>query len=149
MLNLYNKGQTYKWRSVSDIFNWSWCYIEQPSIDTNTDGHKLLQYTHFSSFYIYEAVFVFFFLSGFSFKNIHDSHDIRGIHMTWYLFNSSSPLCRHLDTSRAITADSNREPLVAERKSLTTKPLSYVFSVLKWSRATTWQAKFLRKLFKR
>ena len=95
----------------------------------------LMDISYFNIFTLVNFIFakqpLFFFLSGFSFKNIHDSHDIRGIHMTWYLFNSSSPLCRHLDTSRAITADSNREPLVAERKSLTTKPLSYVFSVLK------------------
>ena len=51
--------------------------------------------------------FRFFFLSGFSFTNIHESQDCRG---RGHLFNSSLPLPllhRHLDISRAITAESS------------------------------------------
>ena len=75
----------------------------------------------------------FFFLSGFSFMNIHDSQDSRG--RGGYLFNSSLPLppasqtlrhqpgdyCRELTSAYSWQPDSNREPLVSERKSLTTK----------------------------
>ena len=146
MLNLYNKGQAYKWRSVTFLTEVDATLNSRPltQILMDISYFNILILVHF--IFTKQSLFFFFYLGFLS--------RIFTIHMTsgeggGYLFNSSSPLCRHLDTSRAITADSNREPLVAERKSLTTKPLSYVFSVLKWSRATTWQAKFLRKLFKR
>ena len=78
----------------------------------------------------------FLFLSGFSFTNIIDLQDSReGIYLTF--LNHFHLLHRHLNISRAITAessplqeltsahsekpDSNREPLVSESKLLTTK----------------------------
>ena len=74
-----------------------------------------------------------FFLSGYSFTNIHESHDCRG--RGRHFFNSSLPLppasqtlrhqpgdyCRELTSAHSQQLDSNREPLVSERKSLTTK----------------------------
>ena len=79
----------------------------------------------------------FFFLSGFSFTNIHESQDCRegGGHF----FNSSLPLpsasqtlrhqpgdyCRELTSAHSQQPGSNQEPLVSEWKSLTTK--------LRWS----------------
>ena len=74
----------------------------------------------------------FFFLSGFSLRNIHKSQELQGngegISLApHYHFHRSY---RHLQISRVITAGgsplriepgSNREPLVSERKSLTTK----------------------------
>ena len=75
----------------------------------------------------------FFFLSGFSFTNIHYLQDSRG--RGGYLFNSSLLLppasqtlryqpgdyCRELTSVRSQQPDSNREPLVSEYKPLTGK----------------------------
>ena len=81
----------------------------------------------------------FFFLSGFSFTNIHYLQDSRG--RGGYLFNSSLPLppasqtlryqpgdyCRELTSAHSQQPHSNREPLVSERKSLTTKLMYIIF----------------------
>ena len=80
-----------------------------------------------------------FFLSGFSFTNIHYLQDSRG--RGGYLFNSSLPLppasqtlryqpgdyCRELTSAHSQQPHSNREPLVSERKSLTTKLMYIIF----------------------
>ena len=75
----------------------------------------------------------FFFLSGFSFTNIHDSQDSRGRGRLsiWLLSttSASSRTLRHqsgdcygeLTSASSWQPDSSREPLVSERKSLTTK----------------------------
>ena len=57
-----------------------------------------------------------FFLFGFSFTNIHNSQDRRGRGV--YLYNSSlplPPLQRHLDISRAITAESSALRIAGSR----------------------------------
>ena len=91
------------------------------------DNHWLADFsTNFTSIF-------FFFLSGFSFTNIHDSQDSR--RGGGYLFNSSLPLlpasqtprhwpgdyCTELTCAHSQQPDLNREPLISERKSLTTK----------------------------
>ena len=73
--------------------------------------------------------YAIFFLSGFSFTNIHSSQDGRGrrIFLTpFYLFPVSQTLghqptdyCRELTSTHSLQPDSNREPLVSERKLLT------------------------------
>ena len=84
-----------------------------------------------------------------------------GIYLTpLYHFH---PLHRHLDISRAITAessplhswqpDSSREPLVSERKSLTTKLraliyLTTFFGVCKFKNASAMRVIFFFKMFK-
>ena len=74
-----------------------------------------------------------FFYPGFCFTSIHESQDCRGIGMAFPI--SSLPLpppsqalrhwprdyCRELTSAHSQQPDSNREPLVSERKSLTTK----------------------------
>ena len=81
----------------------------------------------------FRKIRILFFLSGFSFKYIHDSQDSRG--RGGYLDNSSLPLppasqtlrnkpgnyCRELTSAHSSQPDSNREPVVSERMSLTTK----------------------------
>ena len=69
---------------------------------------------------------LFFFLSGFSFTNIHESQDCRGrgegISLTRHCH--FHPLHRHLDISRATTAESSPLHVAGSRsrtKSLTTK----------------------------
>ena len=83
----------------------------------------------------------FIFLSEFSFTNIHDSHDSKGREKLF--FNSSVPPSQPSQALRhqpdgyfressplhiSQQPESNREPLVSDRKSLTTKllPKSYV-----------------------
>ena len=77
------------------------------------------------------------FLSGFSFTNIHDSQDSRRrgrllltfpYHFHFYHFTTLRKLrhqprdyCRKLTSACSQQQDSNREPLVSKRKSLTTK----------------------------
>ena len=72
-------------------------------------------------------------LSGFSFMNIHESQDYKG--RGGHFINSSLPLapasqtlrhqpgdyCRVLTSAHSQQLDSNWEPLVSKRKSLTTK----------------------------
>ena len=58
----------------------------------------------------------FFFLSGFSFTNIQDSQDSR-----------RSDYCRELTSAHSWQPDSNLEPFVSERKSLTTKLRTLLF----------------------
>ena len=76
---------------------------------------------------------IFFYHSGFCFTNIHDSRAAG--EGGGYLCNSSLPLppasqtlrhqlgayCRELTSAHSWQLDSNREPLVSERKSLTTE----------------------------
>ena len=76
---------------------------------------------------------LFFFLSWFSFTNIHDSQGNR--ERVGYLFNSSLTLppatqtlrhqpgdyCRKLTSAHSQQPESSREPLGSERRSLTTK----------------------------
>ena len=78
--------------------------------------------------------FFFFFPSGFSFTNIHESQDCWGRRRRFF-FNSLLLLppasqtlrhqpgdnCRERTSADSKQPDSNREPLVSERKSLTTK----------------------------
>ena len=73
----------------------------------------------------------YFFLSGFSFPNIHDSQDSnqkgKGKAISLIRLYHLPPPHRQLDIIRAITGgsspqpDTNREPLVSKFKSLTTK----------------------------
>ena len=98
-----------------------------------------------------------FFLSGFFFTNTHDSQDSRG--RGGFLFNSSLPLspasktlryqlgdyCRELTSAQSQQPDSNREPLVSERKSLTTKSLTTNPSLL-FSNKTSFISKVLIKI---
>ena len=81
-------------------------------------------------FFVFAFVFCLF---AFSLTYIHDSQDSR--RRGGYLFNSSLPLlpasqtlrhqpgnyCRELTSAHSQQLDSNREPLVSKRKSLTTK----------------------------
>ena len=99
----------------------------------------------------------FFFLSGFFFTNTHDSQESRG--RGGFLFNSSLPLphasktlryqlgdyCRELTSAQSQQPDSNREPLVSERKSLTTKSLTTNPSLL-FSNKTSFISKVLIKI---
>ena len=58
-----------------------------------------------------------FFLSGFSFTNIHDSQDSRGkgrLYLFILLYHFY-PLHRHLDISRAITAESSHLHIASRR----------------------------------
>ena len=79
-----------------------------------------------SNFRPEQRPFLFFFLSGFSLTNIHESQDCRG--RGGYSFKSSLPLppaslhcCRELTYAHSQQPDSNREPLASEHKSQTTK----------------------------
>ena len=77
--------------------------------------------------------YIYFFLSGFSFTSIHESQDCRG--RGGHVFISSLPLppasqtlrhwpgdhCRELSSAHSQQPDSSWEPLVSERKLLTTK----------------------------
>ena len=66
-------------------------------------------------------IYILFFLSGFSFTNIHLSQDCRGRGRAFphYHFH---PLHQHLDIPQVITAENlNWESLVSKCKSLTTK----------------------------
>ena len=73
---------------------------------------------------------VFFFLSGFFFKNVHEPQDSKSRETAFFLtpHYHFHPLHRHLDMSQEVTAESSplhmgssRVPLVLEHKFLTTK----------------------------
>ena len=78
-------------------------------------------------------IYRYIFFRVFFFPNIHDSQDSSG--REGYLFNCCPPLppasralghklgnyCSGFTSTHSWQADSNREPLVSERKSLTTK----------------------------
>ena len=82
-------------------------------------------------------LFLFLFYLRLSFTNIHESNDCRG--RGGHFFNSSLPLplasqtlrhqpgdyCTELTYAHSQQSKSNREPLVSERKSLTTKNLAF------------------------
>ena len=59
-------------------------------------------------------IFFFFFLSGFSFTNIHESQDCRGRGRGIFYYHFH-PLHRHLDISRAITAESSPLHIASSR----------------------------------
>ena len=63
---------------------------------------------------------IFFFPSGFSFTNIDESQDCRGRRRTFFLtpYYYFHPLHRHLDISRAITAE-NGPPQIASNRTRT------------------------------
>ena len=86
--------------------------------------------------YPYQCFFCFFFLCGFSFTNTHKSQNHRTAEVGGgHFFNPSLPLppasqrlrhypgdyCRKLTSAHSQQSDSNQEPLVSERKSLSTK----------------------------
>ena len=80
---------------------------------------------------------LFFFLSGFSFKNIHNSNEqqgkVKAISLT-HLYHFH-PLHRYIDISQAITAqsqqsDATEEPLVSQCKQLITMLCAFIISYM-------------------
>ena len=82
---------------VGEFINCLKPYIEQNSLHFIISGEKSLKWFYF---------YFYLFLSGFSLTNIHDSQDGRGRGKPCPLYHFH-PLHRHLDISRAITAESS------------------------------------------
>ena len=86
--------------------------------------------THFHLSLIYTYIYFFYLGFGFTFANIHNSQDSRvRERVSLYPLYHYHPLHRHLDISRAITAESS--PLhIASSRTLVSVRMSLTYKIL-------------------